>query len=257
MAGTGQPLHALGLWTGFNKELELLTVLFPLKATCSIVVLIFPLCKKWNPVESIQFLLFIINLIPGIHHAGCYSFLTVCEPAMWLKSSIEYWLMTFRVNGIESAVEWKKSLTLPPHTSANSFIHTSFMFLLSHFYASHPTAAPLSPPEPQIYSVHQWTHPPSTLRGTPEPKLSDSLAPKFNISSRGTSACIDFSPWKWTLGAISHPGDGQRRVSLTTPSPIFSRPSLSSDLLLLLTRRPADLLQWQLSTLSCRPSTVS
>lgn len=56
--------------------------------------------------------------------------------------------------------------------------------------------------------------------------LSDSLAPKFNISSRGTSACIDFSPWKWTLGAISHPGDGQRRLSLATPSPIFFPPFL-------------------------------
>lgn len=40
----------------------------------------------------------------------------------------------------------KKSLHFPPHTSMNSFIHSSFFFLFPHFLASHPTAAPLLPP---------------------------------------------------------------------------------------------------------------
>lgn len=73
----------------------------------------------------------------------------VCEPKMCLENGNEYWLRTFKTkNGNESAVELieKKGLNFPPPTSTNSFIHSSFFFLLPHFLASHPTAAPLLPP---------------------------------------------------------------------------------------------------------------
>lgn len=125
----------------------------------------------------------------------------------------------------------------------HELIYSLLLFLsVSIFPCFTPDCSSTFTPKWQIYSFHQWTHPPSTLHGTPVPKLSCSLAPKFNISSRGTTTCIDFSPWKWTLGAVSHPGDGgQCRLSLTTLSAILSRLSFSSDLLLLLTRWPADL----------------
>lgn len=147
---------------------------------------------QWNEFTS-------CHLILGIHRTGCCSFLSVCEPTTQLKSSNESWLMTFPVNGIESAVELKKSQ--------------------------------------------------STLHGTPELKLSDSIVPKFNISSRGRTNSVDFSPWKWTRHCLI-PEMASAAYRSRLCHPFFS---LSFDLLLLATQRPADLSQWQVSSLSRPP----